>query len=167
MNKKTLSAALALGIIATLTLAACNQHRSENASQTEQPEPQTKTIAGLTFYYGIVKGETVKGHPAAHSEASMHKGPPGSPATYHIVLTLVETATNRRITNAGVAMRLSRLNAPVSEWLPMEAMRNAGTESFGRYAELPESGRYLLEFQVNRVGAPKTVTARFAFERPG
>jgi len=166
MNRMTLPAALAFGMLATLMMSACNQRRSDNASQAEQPDSQTKGVAGLTFYYGIVKGATVKGHPAAHSEASMHKGPPASPVSYHIVLTLFETASNKRIADASVAMRLGRSNAPASEWLPMDSMRDAGTESYGRYAELPDAGRYLIEFRVNGATAPNPVTARFAFQRP-
>lgn len=166
MTTKTLPASLVLGVLATLAIAGCNQRRNDSSSQTEQPDVQTKASAGVTFYYGVVKGAIVREHPTEHAEANMHSGPPASPAAYHIVLALFETATNQRITDATVEVRLGRLGGPVNTWLPMEAMRDAGSESFGRYAELPDAGRYLLEFRVNRAGRTRPITEQFAFERP-
>lgn len=165
MNKKIISSVLALGVV-TLTMSGCNQRRGDGLSQAEQFEPQTKVVSGFTFYYGIVKAATVREHPPGHSEAAMHEGPPASLASYHIVLTLFETASNKRVVDARVAVRLGRLNTPGAAWQPMDAMRDTGSESFGRYVELPDAGRYRIDFQVNTATTPKPVTARFVFDRP-
>lgn len=166
MIKPTLTTALALGVMATLTMSGCKQRNSNATSQPEQPDTQTQDVSGLTFYYGIVRSATVKSHPRDHSEASMHKGPPASLGSYHVVLTLFETASNQRIVDARVAVRLGRSNTSAAAWQPMDAMRDPGSESFGRYVELPDAGRYLVEFQVIRAARPNPITARFAFERP-
>ena len=165
MNKRIISSALALGVV-TLTMSGCNQRRGDGLSQAEQFDPQTKVVSGLIFYYGVVEAATVRGHPPDHSEAAMHEGPPASLASYHIVLTLFEAASNKRVVDARVAVRLGRLNNSSGKWQPMDAMRDTGSESFGRYVELPDAGRYRIEFQVNTATMPKPVTARFLFERP-
>lgn len=166
MKKNHLPTALALGIMATLTMYGCNQPRSDSASSNEKPATQTTTVDGVTFYYGVVKGNTVKEHSTAHTEANMHKGPPASTASYHIVLALFETTSNQRITDATVEVRLGPSSTPAYAWLQMEAMRDVGSESFGRYVELPNPGQYPVEFRVNKDGRTNLITARFTFERP-
>jgi hypothetical protein len=164
MNRWSFSPALVLTMVAFLLVSGCDQRRG--ASDMEKPNPQTKSVAGVTFYYGVLKAGIVEENPADRAESLMHEGPPETPASYHVVLTLIETASKKRIADAKVAMRLDRSDTASAEWVTMDAMRGKDSETYGQYAKLPDPGFYLIEFRVERAGMARPITARFALSRP-
>jgi hypothetical protein len=142
--------------LAAVTLAACAPRAVEGQSQV---------VDGLRFDYGLVAGPAPGAPPTSHPDPAMHGGAPTARHAYHVVLTLADAGSGRKIETAEVAMGLSGPGHPGRGFAPMEPMTVNGQASFGRYVALPDRGPYRLEFRVRPAGQ-KTVTARFELERP-
>lgn len=82
----------------------------------------TATAGGLTAYLGVMLAEIVKGHPSSHPEGAMHGGAPTGPHEYHVVVTVFDTVSDARISDATVTAKASGLGGFGSE-KTLEPMR--------------------------------------------
>ena len=140
---------------------------SLTACQRQPEAGQSQVIGGLRFEYGVVPATVVGTHPGDHQEATMHGGAPTEPNRYHVVVTLFNAANGVRVSDAEVALGLTGHGYHNGGDLPMDLMAGDGQASYGRYVDLPESGRYRVSFSVRRPGKrPGHIEAAFRFERP-
>lgn len=122
-------------------------------------QAQSKTLAGLTAYVGVVPAAIVRGHPGQHLDPGSHGGPPGDQHSYHILVALFDSATFARMEDARVKARVSALGLAGSE-RPLEPMRIAETTTYGNFFDLPGDGPYRIAIEVSRANQ----TIRFDFD---
>jgi hypothetical protein len=159
-----------------MNLAACRPTRTYVATAVVaaalaacSPRPvegQSQVVDGLTFDYGLVAGPAAGAPPAGHPDPSMHGGAPRQAHAYHVVLSVTDAKTGRKIEATAAAMGLSGPGHPGRNIAPMESMSVNGQASYGRYVVLPDPGPYRLEFRVTPTGKHQPVKARFTLQRP-
>jgi len=110
--------------------------------------------------YGVIPAEIISGHPADHVERKMHGGVPRGSGQHHLVVSLFDVKTGRRIENAQVSARIGELGlTPQSKTL--EPMQFAGTVTYGNFFTMTSPGPYRIEIDLRpHGGAP----ARAVFE---
>lgn len=147
--KYLLGAALALAAMASLANGN-DQHR---------------LINGMDIYYGVVPAEVVKSHPQRHTEAAMHGKNLLSGGTHHLVVTLYDNKTTRRIDDAkveAVVIPLGLAHQPK----PLEPMQINGTISYGNYFDMIGIGPFRIELQITRPGKGGTTKTEFEYRLP-
>lgn len=133
---------LAAGVIGA-ALAGCSPKAVEGQSQV---------IEGVKFDYGLV--------------AEQAGGAPAHPNSYHVVLSVADAQSGRKLEPVEVGMSLSGPGHPGKSRVAMDPMTVNGQASYGRYVVLPERGPYQLEFQVRPSGEHQPIRARFKLDRP-
>lgn len=150
------------GTVAALALMA-----AALAACTPRPaEGQSQVVGGLKFDYGLAAEPAAGAPPSSHPDRSMHGGPLVQAHAYHVVLSVADAKTGRKVEAAGVAMGLSGPGHPGANITPMDPMPVNGQPSYARYVVLPEPGAYQLEFRVTPAGKRQPVKARFTLQRP-
>ena len=147
---------LVMVVFAIAALAACTPRSVDG---------QTQVVDGLRLDYGLVALKTSE-PPSSHPDSKMHGGPPTQPNGYHVVLSVTEAATGRRVTDAEVSMGISGPGHPGSTAVVrMEPMTVAGEQTWARYVVLPKNGTYRLRFHVRRPGQHWPLKANFRLQR--
>lgn len=123
-----------------------------------------KTVAGISVYIGLMPAEIVKGHPAGHTEAQMHGGPPSGPHAYHLVVALFDEATGNRIENARVGATVSGLGHIGQTNVPLEPMLIADTVTYGAFIDLRGLERFDIALTIKVTDRPEAVRVDFADE---
>ncbi|MBN9307771.1 MAG: hypothetical protein J0I99_15950 [Devosia sp.] len=123
-----------------------------------------KTVAGISVYMGLMPAEIVKGHPAGHTEAQMHGGPPSGPHAYHLVVALFDEATGNRIENARVAATVSGLGHIGQTSVALEPMLIADTVTYGAFIDLRALERFDIALTIKVPDRPDPVRVDFAEE---
>ena len=127
---------------------------------------QSQVVDGLRLDYGLIAQKAGE-PPSSHPDPKMHGGPPTRPNGYHVVLSVTEAATGRRVTDAEASMGISGPGHPGSTAVVrMEPMTVGGEQTWGRYVVLPEGGTYRLRFHVRRPGQHQPSKAIFRLQRP-
>ena len=126
----------------------------------QQPD-QPLRAGGLEIFYGLIPAEIVLGHPANHSERSMHGGVPAWGEQFHLLVTLFEQRSRRRIQDAEIEVTVFHTGRS-GKRLPgthkrLEPMLFASAASYGNYFNLPSPGSYRIELEIRRQGAGQTV----------
>lgn len=122
-------------------------------------------MKGMELYYGVVPAEMLLDHPRLHEEQVMHKGVPGEKGTHHLVISVFDTKTRTRITDAtitGSATEPGRSTA----WKPLETMAFGDSVSYGNYFDMPNPGPYDMAVKVRRPRSSEPVVARFRYRHP-
>ncbi|OYW55430.1 MAG: hypothetical protein B7Y80_14155 [Hyphomicrobium sp. 32-62-53] len=128
--------------------------------------PFHKTAFGIEAYLGLMPAAIIRGHPAAHPEATMHGGPPNGQYKYHLVVALFDASTRQRISNAAVKARISELGLGGSD-LALEPMTIAETISYGGFVSFRSAGRYVIRIDVERPGsAPVSMEFSYTSQPP-
>lgn len=151
------SRTLAAIAVTAATLAACSPRPVQGQSQV---------VDGLKFDYGLLAEPAAGAPPSSHPDSSMHGGPPSQAHGYHLVLSVADAASGRKVEAAEVAMRLSGPGHPGAARTPMELMVVNSQATYGRYVVFPERGPYQLEFRVRPAGGRPAIKARFTLQRP-
>lgn len=123
-----------------------------------------KTVAGISVYMGLMPAEIVKGHPAGHTEAQMHGGPPSGPHAYHLVVALFGVATGNRIENARIAATVSGLGHIGPTKVALEPMLIADTVTYGAFIDLRALERFDIAITITVPDRPEPVRVDFADE---
>ena len=85
-RRTLLSMALALAATPVLAFAA------------GAPESQTMRQAdGLEIYLGIIPAAMIRGHPAQHEEATMHRGLGTGVHLYHVMVAVFDAKSGKRV----------------------------------------------------------------------
>lgn len=92
---------------------------------------QVARVDGMEVYYGLLPAEISRGQPTRHIE-KQHGGVPRGRGQYHLIVSVFDAKTGKRIENATVSARVGELAlAPQSKML--EPMQIAGTVTFGNF----------------------------------
>ena len=128
------------------------------------PESQTMRQAdGLEIYLGIIPAEMIRGHPAQHEEATMHRGLPSGVHLYHVMVAVFDAKSGKRVENAIVSATVTPLGlAGVTQTL--ESMRIADTTTYGNYFDLRGSAHYRIVVQVRQTGQSKPTVVGFDYQ---
>lgn len=126
-------------------------------------DPGTRTVGGLTVYFGVMPGEIVKGHPKSHAERSMHGGASGDEHNYHMVVAVFDAATGARLTDVTVNAKVRPPSRPVTS-IPLEKMEVAGTTTYGNFFPAAGYGTYRFSIEVYRDKAAQPVIAEFTYD---
>lgn len=134
------------------------------AAAQAQPAHAIRQSADLQFHYGVVPAELVLRHPEQHPERQMHgKGAP--PRGSHLVLTLFEAQSGKRVAMAEVTAHVTLAGGP-SVTKRLEPMNIADQPSFGAFVPIGAPGIYRIRFEVKRPGAERA-EAEFEHRIPG
>ena len=120
----------------------------------------SKTVDGVTFYVGVIPAEIVRGHPAEHSESTMHGSVPAG--SRHIVVALFDAETGERITDAQVSARVEQLGLS-AEHKDLDPMQIAGTVSYGNFYAMPGGEIFKIRVIVKRKGGSRRIEAEFEY----
>ena len=129
--------------------AMASERDAAIATETEQ----SKTVAGLTVYFGVLPAEIIKGPPA---QVLLTKGPHDydilskSPHEYEIVAGIFD-ASDRRVSDAVVTAQVSGLGLSGNKER-LEPMQIAGSVAYSGFVDLPESDLYTVSLTVERPG---------------
>ncbi len=121
--------------------------------------PQHATADGLEIYYGVLPAAMVRGHEKEHG------GKPQTSRDFHVVVTLFDRATGRRITEAKVAVRIAEVGL-VGEEKSLEPMKVNEAMSFGNYFRMSGPGPHRIELSIRLPGAHRPIQARFEHRQP-
>jgi hypothetical protein len=116
---------------------------------------EAKSTGGLTVYLGVVPAEIVKDPSPGSAEWSLHGGTPHGRHEHHIVVTIYDSATNARISDATVAAKVSGLglSGPQKTLKPMNI---ADTVTYGAFFNLT-ADLYTITVTVRRPGSQPVV----------
>jgi hypothetical protein len=125
---------------------------------------QVVRVNGIDVFYGVIPAEILSGHPADHAERKMHGGVPRGSGQHHLIVSLFDVKTGRRIENARVSARIGELGlTPQSKTL--EPMQFAGTVTYGNFFTMTSPGPYRIEIDLRpHGGAP--AQAVFEYRHP-
>lgn len=121
-------------------------------------------VEGVTVYLGILPSEMIRGHPAAHPEASMHGGPSGRRGEHHVLIALFD-AEGTRLENMEVQVRVGEVGLSAVK-KPLEPMQIAGTVTYGNFFSMPKPGPYSIELDWRVKGEKKWSHAVFIYRHP-
>lgn len=150
---------------AAVAIAACLLFYSAAlAAQTGQP----LRAGGMEIFYGLIPAEIILGHPGEHAERRMHGGAPAWGEQFHLIVTLFEQGSGKRIHDATVKAAVfdarlpgKRLGGPQKR---LEPMLFAGAASYGNYFNMPGPARYRIELEIQRQGKSETVKLSIEYQ---
>lgn len=145
----------ALLLFAQLTVSA-------SAAETGQ----VVRVGGLDVFYGLVPAKMLTERPADHVEREMHSGSSRRSGQYHLIVSLFDVETSRRVESAQVSARVSEPGLAPQRKL-LEPMQIAGTVTYGNFFSMPGPGRYQIEVEIRRHADSRPVQAVFVYRYPG
>lgn len=121
-------------------------------------------LDGMELFFGIIPAEIVRGHPSVHEERSMHGGVPRGKGVHHLVISVFDSKTRARITDATLTGSVTEPGMAIQR-KPLESMSFGGAVSYGNYFAMPNQGPYEIVVNVQRTDGKKTA-ARFQYWHP-
>lgn len=120
----------------------------------------SRASGGLVVYLGVVPAEPIRAYSTAQAERHMHGGPPRGANHYHVMISIFDEATGRRVEDATVEAEVAGLDrAGVRK--PLEPMAIAGTVTYGNYFHMIGHDRYRIRVYIRRPGVPGEVETSF------
>ena len=147
---RTLAVLIALGLTFGMARAA--------AVNPDQPI----RLDGMELFFGLIPAEILRGHPSDHEERSMHGGVPRGKGVYHLIVSVFDTKTRTRITDAVITGSVIEVGMATQN-RKLEAMTFGGNVAYGNYFAMSNPGPYEIVVKVRRPGDRKTATARFQY----
>ena len=132
-----------------------------SAAGSGPPSP----VGDIEVFYGVIPSQVILGHPVDHAERKMHGGIPVGADQYHLIVSLFDKRTQKRIVDADVSVRISAVGLPAQR-KRLESMQFAGAETYGNYFHMPPLGPYRIEVDIRRPGAARSVSATFEYSHP-
>ncbi len=129
------------------------------AMASDAPE-NFRVVGGVAIYLGVMPARIFEGYPSDHSESKMHGGVPAGGHRDHIVVALFDNATGKRIENATVTGSVMEIGMG-SKHSKLEAMRIAGTVTYGNYFNMPDNSTYHIKVMIRRPGIKGVVETQF------
>lgn len=121
--------------------------------------PQHVTTDGLEIYYGVLPAAMVRGHEQEHG------GKPKASGFSHVIVSLFDSATGRRISNAKVTALVAEIGL-LGEEKELEPMKVNDVMTLANYFRMTGPGPYWIELSVRLPGAHRLIQARFEHRRP-
>ena len=122
---------------------------------------ESRQVAGMTFYLGIVPAEIVRGHPPGHPERDMHKGAPSGRAKYHVMVAIFDAQTGARIADAEARARVESVGLMSGQEKALEQMPIANAMTYGNFFDMAGKGAFRVKLRVRRPGEGRPVEVRF------
>jgi hypothetical protein len=117
---------------------------------------------GLSVYLGLMPAAVVRGHPAAHSESTMHGGAGTGRHQQHIVVAVFDAQTGARIENASVSATIGGLGHVGQKAVQLDPMKIENTVTYGGFITLPGNDRYAIAVAIIVPGRPRQVSVTFS-----
>jgi len=121
-----------------------------------------KVVNGVAIYLGIVPAEMILGHPKPHTEAEMHGGVPVGKRQYHVLVSLFDAASGKRISGAKVSVRVYEINLAGTQ-KKLEPMLIAGTITYGNYFNIP-ANPYRIRVLIELTGVADVIETEFEYQ---
>jgi len=115
----------------------------------------------MSVYFSVTSAESIRQHFRKHSaERKMHGGPPDVPHVHHIMVTVVDRSSDRRVADAHVTARLIVPARDLSSRRrPLEPMKIGDAVSYGSYVAMGVFGTYRVNVTVEIPGKPALHTS--------
>lgn len=123
---------------------------------------QHKVVDGVSIYIGVLPAEMLLGHPKGHHEREMHGGVPAGTNRYHVVISLFDAASGKRITDARVRIGGASIGMAASRQ-KAEPMLINNVTTYGAYVTLAGPGPYKIQITIKRDGAAKPIEVEFDY----
>jgi hypothetical protein len=120
----------------------------------------SKTVGHVVIYLGVLPTEMIRGHPAQHSETSMHGGRPKTSGECHVVVALFNATSGTRIEKAEISARVSEIGL-AGEEKKLAPMEIAGTVTYGNYFRMLGNGPFRIALSLRLPGEPQELNAAF------
>ena len=146
-----------------LILLALAQLVPANALPAEQRLPLK--AGNLEIFYGVIPAEVILGHPADHAERKMHGGAPARAGQHHLIVSVFDGRTGRRVTDAAISASVSEPGL-ARQRKPLESMTFAGAATYGNYFLMSATGPYRIEVEIRRQGSAAPVKTSFEYSHP-
>jgi hypothetical protein len=117
-------------------------------------------VGNVVIYLGLLPAEMVRGHPAHHTESSMHGGASAASGEYHVVIALFDARNGKRITGAHISARVSDVGL-FGEEKTLAPMQIAGTETYGNYFPMAGNGPFRIAIVIRLPGESQDTKAEF------
>jgi hypothetical protein len=125
---------------------------------------QVVRVNGIDVFYGVIPAEILSGHPADHVERKMHGGVSRRSGQHHLIVSLFDVKTGRRIENAQVSARVGEVGL-TPQRKTLEPMHFAGSVTYGNFFTMTSPGPYRIEIDLRPQGrAP--AEAVFEYRHP-
>ncbi|MHB1233984.1 MAG: hypothetical protein ACYCZQ_15575 [Burkholderiales bacterium] len=123
-----------------------------------------KVVHGVAIYLGVLPAEMILGHPKLHTEAEMHGGVPAGTHQYHVLVSLFDAASGKRISGAKVSARVYEIGRAGAQ-KKLEPMLIAGTVSYGDYFDMPTTTNpYRIRVRIELPGSTDIIEAEFEYQ---
>ena len=100
-----------------------------------------------------------------HVERQMHGGVPKDDAQHHLLVSLFDSKSGQRITDATLGARVA-LEGSGSQQKILEPMKFAGNVTYGNYFRMTATGSYRIEIEIQRSGSKLPVKTSFEYFPP-
>ena len=143
--------------IALWCITAATAVGAQNASGS-------KTVDGLTVYFGVLPAALLRGDAKQHVEEA-HGDVPRGPHAYHVVAAVFDAESGRRVEDATIDARVGPLRLG-SVTRRLEPMAIAGALTYGNIFTLRVDGPYQIAFIVTVPHRADPVVVEFSYEHP-
>lgn len=127
--------------------------------------PQPVRAGGLEIFYGVIPAEILLGHSANHEERTMHGGVPRGRGQHHLIVSVFDGKTQKRVENAAITAKVGEIGLSVQE-KKLDSMQFAGTTTYGNYFSMGSPGPYRIEVEIRRPGSAVPLKASFEYSHP-
>jgi len=124
---------------------------------------QYQVVSGIAIYLTIIPAEMLRGHPKEHPESEMHSQTRVEDSNqHHIMVSLFNAKTGERLKNTLVKAKISGVNyeGPVRS---LELMVLGGVQSYGNFFNMPLTGTYQVDLEIQQSGKTNTIKAVFQY----
>lgn len=124
-----------------------------------------KTAGEFSVYLAVMPGELVSGpQPAPEPGATLFQ-PPTAQDTHHVMVSIFEYRTGRRVTNAAVEARVAALGFSGIK-KPLEATTVAGAPVYAGLFPMQGRGPFRVDVELHAPSAQRREHATFYFTHP-
>jgi len=117
-------------------------------------------VNDVDFYLAVIPAEITQGSPGMQAKFKNHE------TRYHILVSLFDSRSGNRITDAEVQASVSTLGGMAEQNKNLEPMLIMDTSSYGNYFLMSEPGKYRLRFKMLTPTHKYESTAEFFFDKP-
>lgn len=147
---------LRVAVLSIATLLASAAFAADTATH--------KVVNGVAIYLGVLPAEMILGHPKPHTEAQMHGGVPPGKHQYHVLVSLFDAASGKRIGGAKVSVRVYEINLAGTQ-KKLEPMLVAGTITYGNYFNIPAANNpYRIRVLIELPGVADVIETEFEYQ---